>query len=251
MKCQRCKEREANVQIVQQISGKKPQTFYLCDICARELGISIPTFPKSAKFTPNPFKSMSGVFATDVGLGADESTLAFAGTCPNCGITFDAFQKSGFLGCIKCYEAFGARLDPVFLRTQMGKEHVGRKLGLRSTHALPFDNDDKKVRNGKRDAAEKPAAHSGEFPPADQGVSRGAAKADNSAVETGSVTLVNDPIPHDAEEIAALERLHIEHLIEEKRQEMKDAIAVEDYRKAAALRDTIADLEKKKEGGIA
>ena len=249
MKCQRCKEREANVQIVQQISGKKPQTFYLCDICARELGISIPTYPKSAKFTPNPFKSMSGIFTTDVGLGDGVTPLATA--CPSCGITFDEFQKSGFLGCIHCYDAFGDRLDPVFLRTQMGKEHVGRGLGKRSMHSLPFDKVDVKAGKDNHDVALKSPKVTEENTPADQGVSREKPKSNAKPEKKVGAIEVTDSIPHDAEEIAALERLHIERLIEEKRQEMKDAIAVEDYRKAAALRDAIADLEKQKEGGNA
>lgn len=249
MKCQRCKEREANVQIVQQISGKKPQTFYLCDICARELGISIPTYPKSAKFTPNPFKSMSGIFTTDVGLGDGVTPLAAA--CPSCGISFDEFQKSGFLGCIHCYDAFGDRLDPVFLRTQMGKEHVGRGLGLRSMHSLPFDKVDVKATKGKQEDAQKPAKISKENSPADEGVFRETLKASGKDDKKSGAIEVTDSIPHDAEEIAALERLHMERLIEEKRQEMKEAIAAEDYRKAAILRDAIADLEKQKEGGNA
>ena len=42
MKCQRCKEREANVKIMKQTSGKAPQMLMLCDECARALGISMP-----------------------------------------------------------------------------------------------------------------------------------------------------------------------------------------------------------------
>ena len=45
MKCQRCKEREANVQIIQQTNGKKPQVIMLCDVCAKELGIFVQPSP--------------------------------------------------------------------------------------------------------------------------------------------------------------------------------------------------------------
>jgi protein arginine kinase activator len=32
--------------------------------------------------------------------------------CPNCGYEFAEFLETGFLGCSKCYEAFGNELEP-------------------------------------------------------------------------------------------------------------------------------------------
>src|ERR1035437_4429057 len=132
MKCQRCKEREANVQIMQQSSGKMPQTFMLCDVCARELGISLPSFPVTGKVSSNPFVTLSNIFQASIGLGNGEVNEMPVSRCSQCNVTFDDFKKTGFLGCPHCYEAFAAKMDPVFLRTQMGKKHEGRRLGVKS-----------------------------------------------------------------------------------------------------------------------
>lgn len=230
MKCQRCKEREANVQIMQQISGKKPQTFYLCDICARELGISIPNFSKSSKYTSNPFTAMSSIFNTDFGLGDQLIGLSEPDTCDQCGLTFDEFKKTGFLGCANCYEAFSAKMDPVFLRTQMGKEHVGRKLS---------DGSDKKP-------SRKGAGTSGKrktLTPEQAGESD---KSLSPVDEKGQI--MDENMDPDSEELAALERKHIESLIEEKQEKMKSAVSTEDYLLAAQLRDEIAQLTRQKDG---
>ena len=76
MKCQRCKEREATVQIMQQIAGKKPQTFFLCETCAREMGISIPSFTKTGKAEGNPFASIWNLFPGSFDIGAETEEIA-------------------------------------------------------------------------------------------------------------------------------------------------------------------------------
>lgn len=196
MKCQRCKEREANVQIMQQIAGKKPQTFLLCDVCARELGISMPTFPMTGKISPNPFSVMGNIFESDFGLGADKTGELPAQRCSQCGMTFEEFKKTGLLGCPQCYEAFSSQTDPVFCRTQMGKKHVGRKLGIKSTKSP-----DEKL--------DKPAPEA------------------------------------ESEELAALEKQHMDRLIEEKKAELSAALSAEDYLAAAKIRDEIIVLSRK------
>lgn len=151
MKCQRCKEREANVKIMKQTSGKAPQMLMLCDECARQLGISMPgsilgnalggvtggvnpmgglgSLGALSGIT-SPLDILASAFEAPFGMGLEDArgsqdVLA----CPTCGITRSQFTKSGFLGCPDCYETFSASIDPVFLRTQMGSKHVGRKPG--------------------------------------------------------------------------------------------------------------------------
>ena len=43
--------------------------------------------------------------------------------CPSCGQTFAAFQKSGLLGCSKCYAAFEQELGRVFKRLHGATKH--------------------------------------------------------------------------------------------------------------------------------
>lgn len=142
MKCQRCKEREANVKIMKQMTGKAPQMLMLCDECARQLGITMPGSLTGGLFgnalgggIPNPLGSsmsspldiLASAFEAPFGLGLEGfMDQGEALTCPTCGTNLRQFTKSGFLGCPDCYETFSERIDPVFMRTQMGMKHVGR-----------------------------------------------------------------------------------------------------------------------------
>lgn len=214
MKCQRCKEREATVQIMQQVSGKKPQTFFLCEVCARELGISMPSFPMSGQYATNPFALLGNLFQTNFGLGAEDVEAKPSERCSQCGITFEEFKSTGFLGCPQCYETFSSLMDPVFVRTQMGKKHVGRKMGRRSSKGAP---------EGAEDAASE-------------------LKKNGAAAESVS------GMKQEGEDLSSLEQKTLEKQIEEKREAMTAAITSEDYLLAAKLRDEIAELTKKKEG---
>ena len=248
MKCQRCKEREANVQIMQQISGKKPQNFYLCDVCARELGISMPSFPVTGKMSSNPFALLGNMFQSNLGLGADEISEKPSVSCSQCNMTFEEFKKTGFLGCPSCYEAFSCQMDPIFSRTQMGNKHAGRKPGSKSTKSstdktAPEDNieidfADNVNLQGKEEKT--PKLDGSDAKPS---VSKSAKKRKISAQLTPTV------LPDgESEELIALEKQHINRLVEEKRTRLSEAVSDEDYLKAAKIRDEISVLLKSKEG---
>lgn len=130
----------------------------LCDECARELGIAMPGNllggglfggapgnPMGAGLgrlgldaLTNPLDMFASAFETPFGLGlegmVDEDDSV---TCPTCGITQGQFTKSGFLGCPDCYKVFSESIDPLFLRTQMGSKHVGRKPGISDEIDVP------------------------------------------------------------------------------------------------------------------
>ena len=49
------------------------------------------------------------------------------GPCPGCGLSFAQFRKTGLLGCPDCYEAFAEQLTPLFERAHEGAvHHVGK-----------------------------------------------------------------------------------------------------------------------------
>lgn len=256
MKCQRCKEREANVQIMQQIAGKKPQTFMLCDVCARELGISMPTFPMNGKVSSNPFTVMGNIFQSSFGLGADEISEKPVCRCSKCKMTFEEFKRTGYLGCPSCYEAFASQMDPVFTRTQMGKKHVGRKPGSKSAKELPDDTSsdvtgeidtvdvkstdvEAKETKEMKEIKDNTDTAKGKKPAAKKPDKKGKTSArDSSKVRSDD----------ESEELDALEKQHMNRLIDKKKAELAAAVTAEDYLKAAKIRDEIAALNNKKEG---
>lgn len=246
MKCQRCKEREANVQIMQQISGKKPQNFYLCDVCARELGISMPSFPMTGKMSSNPFSLLGSMFQSNLGLGADEIDKKPSNVCSECNMTFDEFKKTGFLGCPSCYEAFSSQMDPVFSRTQMGNKHAGRKPAYKSTKTStdPAAEDKMEIELAENGNLQGKDEKTSKLNSSDTMPSEGKPVKNRKISARQSPTVSVD----ESEELMALEKQHIDRLVEEKRTELAEAISVEDYLKAAKHRDEISALLKTKEG---
>lgn len=244
MKCQRCKEREANVQIIQQEAGKKPQTFMLCDICAREMGISIPTMPLGVKMT-NPFAVMGNAFQTTFGLGNEELNRRRILRCPKCQLSFDQFRKEGFLGCPTCYSTFGSQMDPVFCRTQMGKKHIGRRLGEptdpdKQTDLSEPDRCTLKDQLDSIDARD-------EFLP-DSMRMQGESALENRHIEVGDHTeseQTGDRKKNDS--IDNIEKRQVERQLERMKKALGKAIEIEDYLNAAKIRDQISNLENKGE----
>ena len=234
MKCQRCKEREANVKIMKQTTGKAPQMLMLCDECARELGIALPgnlmggglfggaglggalgaggnagvaqsPLGQMAGGVPNPLEMLAGAFGAPFGLGLegllDDSEEEI---CPTCKMKRSQFTKSGFLGCADCYSAFAQYIDPMFLRTQMGSKHVGRKPGASGgAEILPEEDETPLIRQ----------------------------------VDT----------PADELENASEEEKERRLLIMEKEKLLKQAVKEENYAEAAKLRDEISALKDKED----
>jgi protein arginine kinase activator len=46
--------------------------------------------------------------------------------CENCGVTFERFRESGFLGCPYCYSAFRDHIREFILEMERGSTHKGR-----------------------------------------------------------------------------------------------------------------------------
>ena len=231
MRCQRCKEKEANVKIMKQTSGKAPQMLMLCDECARQLGISLPGgllggalggVPSGMNplggFSPlsgiaggmgtgmtSPLDILASAFETPFGLGLEDATEGQDVACPQCGITRSQFTRNGFLGCPDCYETFSAYIDPMFLRTQMGSKHVGRKPG----------------NTGDVDAITE------------------------KEKETPTFTQIETPA--DSFEGLPEEEKNRKMTIMEKERLLKKAVKEENYAEAAKLRDEISALKKEGE----
>ena len=47
--------------------------------------------------------------------------------CPQCGETYAEFQRTGMLGCAKCYQTFSRELTPLIARVQGRVQHAGRR----------------------------------------------------------------------------------------------------------------------------
>src|SRR5574344_1548814 len=99
MKCDICRERPAVI-FVQQVSRESSVELHLCEVCARERGLS------------------TNENRIDISLGGIFSNLAeksrenpeSAPQCPVCGCTFQDIRKRRKAGCADCYRQFRAEI---------------------------------------------------------------------------------------------------------------------------------------------
>lgn len=120
MICQNCQKRIATVYFSQVINNKKTEMF-LCEQCANE--------KKHISYV-SPL-SISDFLSGFAGSNASPyiSSIPRSMVCEGCGMSYEEFQKTGKLGCGKCYEFFGERLKPVLKRLHGNVDHIGKVPG--------------------------------------------------------------------------------------------------------------------------
>lgn len=136
MKCERCHNEEAEVHIKQSVDGKV-QEFHLCRGCAHELvqeGV-IPNFEMDWPVS-NLLGALWGKPAGHVtrSSGAESSLV-----CPQCGMSFPEFRKTGKFGCAGCYGAFRDMIRPMLRKFQGTTVHRGRHPGEHVDRTSPVE----------------------------------------------------------------------------------------------------------------
>jgi protein arginine kinase activator len=128
MKCNYC-DSKATVFLTQLAEGQMKKVC-LCDSCAKERGVTDPTGFSLADMLlggmqKNPVAEPA---KRREGGGGDK-------TCPECGFTFDNFQKVRRFGCGNCYSVFAEELAPMLRGMHKGLSHVGKvPEGLMESH---------------------------------------------------------------------------------------------------------------------
>lgn len=132
MLCQICQEREATIHLKQTRQGKTTE-YHLCELCASEqnLGQQMKGY-LNQMFGHTPL-SVGNIFIPAGGIPEFGQGGSRQLTCPNCGLSYEEFRKTGLFGCSQCYEAFSERLDPVFRRVQGNIRHHGKKRAAHSS----------------------------------------------------------------------------------------------------------------------
>ena len=119
MKCQICKDRDANIVFTKIVNNEK-MVLHICLECAKKKGLTVEIGPVDTKQSGSVMGD--GFF--------DESSIPDV-TCDRCGTTFAEFKKSGFFGCDRCHEAFGDDFVNILKHIQGSTAHEGKApLGL-------------------------------------------------------------------------------------------------------------------------
>lgn len=115
MLCQMCHKNQATTRILTTVNGKT-QEYMLCSTCADKSGY----FTKYFDFGIGNL--LSG-FLENI---QDKETQSLK-KCPQCGMTFAEFSKTGKLGCAHCYDAFKDELIPMIERIHGKSIHVKKQ----------------------------------------------------------------------------------------------------------------------------
>ncbi len=119
MICAECGERPATVRYTEMVDGKL-STWELCEECARKRGVGTGLSSVAGPLV----NILMGLLEETV--AADRDLETSGPTCPQCGLSYEDFRRSGRLGCGVCYESFAEELEPLLRRVHGSTEHVGR-----------------------------------------------------------------------------------------------------------------------------
>lgn len=131
MTCNICGAHEATIHLTEIVNNQMVE-IHLCETCAQEKGTDFKTHFNFGDL-------LSGL--TEIGKPLKAGEKKPAPRCPECGLTYEEFGKSGRLGCSTCYGAFAKVLVPLIKRVQRATHHVGKKPSkisreVRSVHDL-------------------------------------------------------------------------------------------------------------------
>ena len=115
MLCDICHKRKATVHLTEIINDKVTK-LHLCEECAS----------KKSEEMEEHF-GLSDLLAGLADLGALQEPAIKGGIkCSFCGFTLADFQRTGRLGCPKCYETFKDQLAPLLRRIHGQDRHMGK-----------------------------------------------------------------------------------------------------------------------------
>ncbi len=120
MLCQQCQEKPASVHFTKIVNGEKME-LKLCEVCAKEKGDFDLGHGEHFSF----HKLLAGLLDIDEFHVMGEKFSEKA-KCSGCGLTESEFVSSGRLGCSKCYDTFGFKLNPLLKRIHGSTSHLGK-----------------------------------------------------------------------------------------------------------------------------
>lgn len=115
--CAHC-QKTATIHLTQIIDGKITKLDF-CEDCPHQKEVADPAAFSLAQL----LSSQEGAGAQ--GGGIDPQVLR--STCSQCGMSLNAFKKTGRLGCAHCYEQFRQVIEQILPQMQSASEHTGKR----------------------------------------------------------------------------------------------------------------------------
>ncbi len=115
MVCNVCGQNEATIHLTEIVNNQMLEV-HLCENCAEQKGADF-----KSHFDFNKLLASLGDFGSELKLDRVAKM-----TCPECGISYEEFGRTGRLGCSQCYQSFEKLLNPLIKRVQRDLKHVGK-----------------------------------------------------------------------------------------------------------------------------
>lgn len=133
MICDECKKNEATIHLTNILNGKKTER-HLCGDCAGKHNIQnfgVTEFPGFMNMGGSMFDNdfFTNDFFTNAIYPEGVLQRRHEQHCPQCGMTFDEFNRNGRFGCDECYSAFASEIAPLVKRLQGSLNYEGRVPG--------------------------------------------------------------------------------------------------------------------------
>jgi protein arginine kinase activator len=119
MICNLCGTQEATIHLTEIVNNQMIE-IHLCETCAQEKGTDFKTHFQMGDL-------MSSLIGASDKPAKGSAEKRLAGKCPECGLTYEEFGKTGRLGCAYCYDSFSKLLMPLIKRVQRSLQHIGKK----------------------------------------------------------------------------------------------------------------------------
>ena len=142
MKCDVCGINEATVHLTEVINDKVSK-LHLCDKCAKAKSEEMQSHFGLGDL-------LSGLMDFGPAVSQDQLSGEVKTKCPDCGMTYYDFQKTGKLGCGKCYETFAKELGELLRKIHGSDKHVG-KMPFKGKEALKDQKDLQRLKNELND----------------------------------------------------------------------------------------------------
>lgn len=120
-----CKKNDATVHFTEVINDRVMK-LHLCEGCARQKSEEMQSHFGITDL-------VSSLMDFGAGAAAEELGVDVGAKCPDCGMGYLDFQRTGRLGCPSCYDTFKKDLSALLRKIHGADRHVGKMPFLGST----------------------------------------------------------------------------------------------------------------------
>lgn len=118
MKCDICGKNEAMIHLTEVVNDQVNK-LHICDVCAKKKSEEMHSHFGLTDL-------LSGLVDLGDDIPKDQISQLANTTCPVCGSVYYDFQKTGRVGCGKCYEVFSRSLSELLRKIHGSDKHIGK-----------------------------------------------------------------------------------------------------------------------------